>query len=90
MAQGGEQYLFEDGPLSVPSNSCGWSPTIVKASLRDASFRCPPMENDLTTASLWKLELTRFGGHIETWVHHPRKGSSHAEDESTISDRIQI
>jgi len=36
------------------------------------------------------LELTRFGGHIETWVHHPRKGSSHAEDESTISDRIQI
>ena len=37
-----------------------------------------------------EVELTRFGGHIETWVHHPRKGSSHAEDESTISDRIQI
>ena len=36
-----------------------------------------------------RLELTRFGGHLETWGYHPRKGSSHAEDESTISARIQ-
>ena len=36
-----------------------------------------------------KVELTRFGGHLETWGYHPRKGSSHAEDESTISARIQ-
>jgi hypothetical protein len=38
---------------------------------------------------LGMLELTRFGGHLETWGYHPRKGSSHAEDESTISARIQ-